>query len=110
MTVLSLRCCVGFSLFVVSGGYSPVAVHGLLIAMASLVVEHRLYGSQASVAEAHGLRSCGSWALEHRLNSCGLVALRHVECSWIRDRTHVSCISMQISIHSTTREVLTASF
>ena len=63
----------GFSLFVVSGGYSPVAVHGLLIAMASLVVEHRLYGSQASVAEAHGLRSCGSWALEHRLN-CGAQA------------------------------------
>jgi len=109
MTVLGLRRCVGFSLFVVSGGYSPVAVHGLLIAMASLV-EHRLCGSQASVAEAHGLRSCGSRALEHRLNSCGLVALRHVECSWIRDRTHVSCISRQISIHCTTTEVLTAYF
>ena len=29
----------GFSLVVVSGGYSVVAVHGLLIAMASLVVD-----------------------------------------------------------------------
>ena len=28
---------VGFSLVVVSGGYSPVAVHGLLIVVASLV-------------------------------------------------------------------------
>ena len=35
-----------------------IAVHGLLIAVASLVVEH-------------GLSSCGSRALEHRLSSCG---------------------------------------
>ena len=30
------------SLFAVSGGYSLVAVHGLLTAVASLVAEHRL--------------------------------------------------------------------
>ena len=48
-----------------------VAVPGLLIAAASLVAEHRLWGTQASVAEAHGLRSCSSQALEHRLNNCG---------------------------------------
>ena len=35
--VLGLLCCPGFSLVVASGGYSPVAVHGLLIAVASLV-------------------------------------------------------------------------
>ena len=28
-------------------------------------------GTQASVVVAHGLSSCGSWALEHRLSSCG---------------------------------------
>ena len=39
---LGLHCCMGFSLVVVSGGYSLVSVHGL----------------------------CSSWALEHRLNSC----------------------------------------
>ena len=31
-----------FSLMVTSRGFSPVAVHGLFIVRASLVVEHRL--------------------------------------------------------------------
>ena len=43
-------------------GYSPVVVCSLLIAVASLVVEHRLHT---------GFSSCGSGALEHRLDSCG---------------------------------------
>ena len=110
MTVLGLRGCLGFSLFAVHGGYSPAVLCWLLIATAALAAERRLYGSQASAAEAHWLRSCGSQALEHRLSSCGLAALRHVESSWIRDRTHVSCISRQFSIHCTTREVLPAVF
>ena len=38
-------------------------VRGLLIAVASLVVEHGL--------EARGLGSCDSQALERRLSSCG---------------------------------------
>ena len=54
----------------VSGGSSPVAVHGLLIAVVSLVVEHRPSGVWILVA-AHGLSICSSWALEHRLSSCG---------------------------------------
>ena len=37
--------------------------------VASLVAQRRL--GRASIAAAHGLRSCSSWALEHRLNSCG---------------------------------------
>ena len=41
----------GFSL-VVSGGYSLVAVHRLLITVASLVADHGLQGPQASVAVA----------------------------------------------------------
>ena len=32
-----------------------IAVHGLLIAVASLVTEHGLWGLQASIAVAHGL-------------------------------------------------------
>ena len=48
LAVLGLSCCVGFSLVVTSGGYSLVAVCGLLIAVASLVVERRL--------QAHGLQ------------------------------------------------------
>ena len=41
MAVLGLCCCVGFSLVTEKGGYSPVAVQGLLIAVASLVVACR---------------------------------------------------------------------
>ena len=47
---------------VVSSGYSLVGVSGLLVAVASLVVEHGLGGIQASVVAAHGLSSCDPWA------------------------------------------------
>ena len=46
-------------------------MHGLLIAVASFVMEHGLQGAQASVVEVPGLHSCSSQALEHRLNSRG---------------------------------------
>ena len=39
-------CCCRFSLAVASGSYSLVVVHGLLLEVASLVVEHRLCGLQ----------------------------------------------------------------
>ena len=42
MAVLGLRCCKGFSLVETSRGYSPVAVLGLLIVVASLIAEHGL--------------------------------------------------------------------
>ena len=44
VAALGLHCYTGFSLAVVSRGYSLfiVAVHRLLIAVASLIVEHRL--------------------------------------------------------------------
>ena len=45
-------------------GATLVAVCGFLIAVAFLVVEHRLQP---------GFSSCGSWALEHWLSSC---------CAW----------------------------
>ena len=49
-----------FSPVVVSGGFCLVVVQGLLIAVASLVAEHRLLSLQASVALV--LSSCGTWA------------------------------------------------
>ena len=45
-------------------GLRFLVVGGLLIAGASLVAEHRLSGTQASVAAARGLRSWNSQALE----------------------------------------------
>ena len=41
LAVLGLCCCVGFSLVVASWCYSLVVVCRLLIAVASLVAEHR---------------------------------------------------------------------
>ena len=42
LAVLGLLCCTGFSLVAEFRDYSPVAVCGLLIAVASLVAEHGL--------------------------------------------------------------------
>ena len=58
VAVLGLHCCVGFPLDAVSRGRSLVAVPGLLIAMASLLV-------------APGLWSTGSIVVAHRL-SCSV--------------------------------------
>ena len=53
MAVLDLHCCVDFSLAAVSRGSSVVAMHGLLIVLVSLVVEHR---------GCSGFSSWGTWA------------------------------------------------
>ena len=42
-------------------------MQGLLTAVASLVAEDGLSGTQASLAAAHGLNTRDSWDLEHRL-------------------------------------------
>ena len=42
VAALCLHCCTGLSLVVVSGDYSLVEVCGLLIAVASLFVDHKL--------------------------------------------------------------------
>ena len=62
--MLCLCCCAAFSLVVMNGGYSLVVVRGLLIAVASLM-EHKLWGIQASVVMAHGLSSTGLVAPRH---------------------------------------------
>ena len=64
----------GLSLVAVSGGYSLVAVHGLLIVVASLVVELGLQSGQASRVSVHGLScsaACGI-SLEQVENPCPL--------------------------------------
>ena len=67
---VSVAAC-GLSLVLESRGCSLVAACRLLTAVASLVAEHRLWGTQASVVSACRLRSCGLWTLEPRLGSCG---------------------------------------
>jgi len=62
---LSLLC----GLFSSCGGQGPLCVR-LLIAVASLVAEHRLQGTWTSKVATFGLSSCSSRALEHRLSSC----------------------------------------
>ena len=59
-------------------------------------------GTQDSVAAAGGLGSCSSQALEPHtqwLWHTGLVTLRHMEFSWTRDQTCVSCVGRQILYH-----------
>ena len=78
-----------------------VAVHGLLIAVASLVAEHGL--------QVHGLQQlwlAGSRAQAQQLWLAGLVAPWHVQSSRTRDQTRVPCLGRQILNHCTTREVL----
>ena len=57
------------------GEWMPLSVNrsGVwpLIAVASLVVEHRLWGARASIVVTSRLRSCGTWALDCKLSSCG---------------------------------------
>ena len=45
----------GFSLVATSGGYSLVAMHGLLIAVASLIAEHRLRSCGPRANLLHGM-------------------------------------------------------
>ena len=63
MALLGLCCFADFSLVAVSLVVSLEVVHKLLIAVASLLVKHRLLG-------LHGLSSCRSRALEPKHSSC----------------------------------------
>ena len=123
--MLGLCSCVSFSLVAASGGYSLVAVHGILIVVTSLVAQNRL--------QAAGFSSCSTWAQYLWFRALkptvacrtkaqwswlagprvraqwlwhgGFVALQCVEASWTRDLTCVPCIGRQIPIHCTTREL-----
>ena len=78
----------GLSLDAAGGGYSLAAMGRILIVRASPVAEHRLEDTRAQQV----------WHL-------GLVVLWHVESSWTRVRTCVSCIGRRILNHWSTREV-----
>ena len=67
MPALGLRCCAQAFSSCGEQGLLFVVMCRLLIAVASLVVDHGLY--------MHGLSSCGSRALQRRLSSCGTQAL-----------------------------------
>ena len=70
---------------------------------------------QSTGSRCTGFSSCGVWAQQWQLMGSrawvqqswctGLVALWHVESSWTRNRTYVSCIGRWILNHCTTREV-----
>ena len=58
--MLGVHCYIGFFLVSGSRGYPLAVGHGLLIAVASPVVERGLQGTRASTAATPGLESTGS--------------------------------------------------
>ena len=79
-----------------SGGHSLAVVLGFLLAAVSLVAEHGLCGTQASVVAALGLSGC-SWCAQVSWSwRRGFVTLQHVWSSRIRDGMGVPCIARQI--------------
>ena len=77
-----------------------VATCGLLLAVASFVLEHEL-----QVRGLQQLWHVGSGAQTQQLWHKGLVAPQHVGSYRTRARTHVPCIGRRILNHCTTREV-----
>ena len=71
LSMLDLRCCTQAFFSCRDQVLFFGVMLGLLIVLASLVAEHRLQGTRASVVAASRLRSNGSWALEYRISSCG---------------------------------------
>ena len=67
LAALGLHCWARLSLVAVSWGYSLVAVCRLLVAVVSLVAEHRLWGTDFNSCD-HGLGRCRSQVEERRLS------------------------------------------
>ena len=84
-----------------SSGYSLVAVHGLLIVVASLVTRTQILGHT-------GFSSQCTWA--QRLWYTGLVTPWHVGSCQKRDQTSVLCIARWILNHWATRKAFYISF
>ena len=97
----------GFSLVAMRGGYFLVAMDGLHAVAASLVAEHRLSRTWASVVVARGCSNQPAdsriWA--QQLWCMDLIAWWHMKSSWTRNLTHVPCIGWQILSHWIIREV-----
>ena len=90
--MLGLHCGEGCSSVAVSRGYSVAAVCGLLIAVASPLVEHGLQDARASVTAVHGLNSCGSRGLEPRINSCAQGLRCSQACGILPDQGSNLCL------------------
>ena len=78
LAALGLCCCARAFFSCGKWGLLFIAVRRLLIALASLVVEHGLQAHRlqqlwhvGSVVVTYGLSSCGVRAVERRLSSCG---------------------------------------
>ena len=71
LAVVSLRCCM--LAFSSCGKWGLVSSRGVQASHCGGFSGFRAWilGARAPVVAAHGLSSCGSWALEHRLNNCG---------------------------------------
>ena len=80
--MLSLRCCTGLSLILVSWGSTVPASHCSGFSYC-----------RARALECWGFSSCGSWTLEPKLNSCG-ASVQLLHSMW--DRIHVSRIGPRI--------------
>ena len=96
--MLGLHYCTGAFSNAVSGSYPLVAVHGLLIAVASLVEEHIFWNMQASVVVAWRLSGCGVGAQRLQLKR---------STSWTQLLWHISLVALS---SLTTREVLSCNF
>ena len=101
LAALGLHCCVQAFSSCGEQGLLFIAVHRLLIAVASLVAEHGL--------QMRGLQQLwltGSRSQAQQLWHTGLVVPWHVGSSWTRARTSVPCIGRRILNHCATREAL----
>ena len=73
--MLGLHCFSVFCLVAEGGVYFLAAVRRLLIAVTSLVAEHKLQGTLTSVAAVYGLEGIGSAVMAHELScftACGI--------------------------------------
>ena len=104
--VLGLLCCTQAFFSCGKWGLLLVAVHELLIAVASLVAEHGLQAHRlqqlrhaASVDVAHGLQSAGSVVVVHRLShsaACGIFPDQgSIQCP-----LHWQVVSQPLHLHS----------
>ena len=99
LVTLGLHCCVWLPLVAANWGCSLAVGLGLLTVVASRAWS-RGSGHTGSVLQLTGSRVHGLLGWHG-----GLVAPRHVESSQTWDQICVPCISKQILIHHTTKEV-----
>ena len=107
LAVLGLLYCAGTCLVLESGGYSLLLVPGLLIAVASLIVVHRLWGAWAQYLRHRGsvFLFLTSRAQAQQVCCTGLVAPSHVVSSRTRGCICVSLVGWRMLYHQATREV-----